>query len=296
MMILTYSWLALSGLLSILAVGLTLQHFAYLGVPHLRRRKHSQYYSVVFWFFSAVSVLLAFIILTPLTLFTQTIGAASTFFTLTWITNLVVIVSLAISAIALRQNFLPNLLEVLKAITRKRDTLVLPVDAKFVLNQPVPFEERRNYEFKEIKGSNPIDTIKNTVDEYAVAFLNSEGGRIFWGIQNDDRLVSGISLVYAERDKLRRLVTEQLNGMQPALDPTRYRIELHPIYDAADATILDRYIVEVVIPEVKSWTPYYTASGETFVMVDGVKKRLGGPALTDWILRRDKQRRSREER
>ena len=51
---------------------------------------------------------------------------------------------------------------------------------QFILNQPVSVEETRHYEFKEIKGRNPVDTIKNTVDEYVVAFLNSEGGRIYW--------------------------------------------------------------------------------------------------------------------
>ena len=46
----------------------------------------------------------------------------------------------------------------------------------------MPFEETRFYEFKEIKGGKPADSITNTADEYAVAFFNREGGRIFWGI------------------------------------------------------------------------------------------------------------------
>lgn len=50
----------------------------------------------------------------------------------------------------------------------------------FVLNRPADIEETRQYEFKEVKGGKPLDTIKNTCDEYVVAFLNSAGGRIFW--------------------------------------------------------------------------------------------------------------------
>jgi len=83
-------------------------------------------------------------------------------------------------------------------------------EQRFVLNHSVPVEETRHYEFKEIKGSNPVDTIKNTADEYVVAFLNSEGGRIYWGIRDSDRIAVGVNLNYKQRDDLRRVVSEKL--------------------------------------------------------------------------------------
>ena len=43
------------------------------------------------------------------------------------------------------------------------------------LTQPVQVEETHHYEFKEIKGINPIDSIQSIADQYVVAFLNSEG-------------------------------------------------------------------------------------------------------------------------
>ena len=51
--------------------------------------------------------------------------------------------------------------------------------ARFTLNEEVQIEENLHFEFKEVRGGNPIATIRQTVDEYAVAFLNSEGGHIF---------------------------------------------------------------------------------------------------------------------
>ena len=53
---------------------------------------------------------------------------------------------------------------------------------KFVLNQPVPFEESLTCEFKEVK-SQPVQAISKVVDEYVVAFLNEAGGSIYWGIE-----------------------------------------------------------------------------------------------------------------
>src|SRR5262245_7542745 len=50
---------------------------------------------------------------------------------------------------------------------------------RFVIARPAEVEETRYCEFKEIKGGRPLDTIKNTCDEYVVAFLNSSGGHSF---------------------------------------------------------------------------------------------------------------------
>lgn len=53
-------------------------------------------------------------------------------------------------------------------------------------NEAVVFDEGRYSEFKEVKGTNPADSIKNTADEYVMAFLDGAGGSIYWGICNDD--------------------------------------------------------------------------------------------------------------
>ena len=103
-------------------------------------------------------------------------------------------------------------------------------DFRFILNQSVPFEETLSYEFKEVKGRNPIDSIKNKVDEYVVAFLNREiQGHIYWGIENSGRTVVGVHLEYKQRDELRRKVTEKLFEIKPAITPSDYQVVLSQI-------------------------------------------------------------------
>ncbi|MDE0317941.1 MAG: putative DNA binding domain-containing protein, partial [Candidatus Poribacteria bacterium] len=97
------------------------------------------------------------------------------------------------------------------------DNLTDPTQVRFVQDQPIPFEETRFYEFKEIRGRNPTDSITNTADEYAVAFLNLEGGRIFWGIRNSDRITVGVLLDERQRDNVRRKVSEKLWGIRPPI-------------------------------------------------------------------------------
>jgi hypothetical protein len=100
--------------------------------------------------------------------------------------------------------------------------------SEFILNRPVLIEETRHFEFKEVRSTaGAVDSIVNASDNYAVAFLNGEGGRVYWGIRNEDRVVVGVRLNYAERDKVRRDVTSKLNQIEPRVDPSRYRLELH---------------------------------------------------------------------
>lgn len=156
--------------------------------------------------------------------------------------------------------------------------------SKFVLGRPVRMDETRHIEFKEVLGKKPVDSIKNAADEYAVAFLNSEGGRIFWGVRDSDGMVIGVTLSAAERDLLRRDVTNKLGSIQPQIDPTQFGLVLHPV--STVDVIENLFVVELVIPRISVRDPFYTSSHEVFVRLDGVKKKLSGPQLTAWIKQR----------
>jgi len=161
-------------------------------------------------------------------------------------------------------------------------------DYTFILNRLVDVEETRHYEFKEVKGSKPLDTIKNTCDEYVVAFLNSSGGRIFWGIRDSDRYAVGVTLSSAERDALRRVVTNQLHQIKPPISPTAYQINLYPVYEdeSCEKQVEDKYVVEVVAPCVFGNDLYSTGSGQVFVKTDSGKKLLSFQEVQDEIRRR----------
>ncbi len=144
---------------------------------------------------------------------------------------------------------------------------------KFVLYQPVDAEETLHCEFKEVKGSNPLGAIKNKVDEYVVAFLNSEGGSIYWGIRDGDRVVVGVNLTYEQQDKLKQVIVEQLTNIKPAVAPSLYRINLHPVQRDHNP-IPDCYVVEVAVPKVSSKFLYFTGGMESFIKTDAGKKKL----------------------
>jgi len=168
------------------------------------------------------------------------------------------------------------------------DGLPPPATTRFVLGEPLEIEETRYYEFKEIGAkANAVRSITSICDEYAVCYLNSEGGRLYWGIRDSDRVVVGVKLSYQERDKIRRDVTCKLAAIEPRIDPTQYKIGFHLVFDEDGDAINDVYVVELIVPNCPASEPYYTGSGDAWAKCDGVKIKLKGTALTDFIRRRD---------
>lgn len=157
--------------------------------------------------------------------------------------------------------------------------------ATYVLNQPVTQEETKFCEFKEVKGTHPVRAIWRIVDQYVVAFLNSEGGRIFWGIRDSDRLVVGVKANYRSRDEIRRTILDKIVRIQPAISPSAYRIIFHPVLENQEP-VPDLFVIEVVVPQPLTRFLYFTADGEVYVKTEAGKKRLSGSEIQDEIIRR----------
>ena len=144
----------------------------------------------------------------------------------------------------------------------------------FVQNQPVRLEETRYVEFKALTSSKPADRIKNTADVYAVSFLNHSGGRILWGIRNEDRVVVGVSLTYQQRDDVRREVAKKLTEIQPSVPAKEFPLEFHPVVDGNSAEVPDLYVVDLTAPRGHASELYATGSGKAFMKTEGGKKEL----------------------
>lgn len=147
---------------------------------------------------------------------------------------------------------------------------------KFILGNRLDFQEDRTCEFKEVKGTNPLSSIKSLADQYAVAFLNagrSQTGSIYWGISDSDQKIIGVRLNSNECDELRRIVTEKLHQITPPIAPTAYRIQLHKISDGKKI-IPELYIVEISVPSSRRTLLFATGSQEVYIKTDAGKKKL----------------------
>lgn len=158
----------------------------------------------------------------------------------------------------------------------------------FILGQPVRLEEARDTEFKEITSQNPVDVIKNAADEYAVAFLNKGklGGSIFWGIR-DSREVVGTRFNYAQRDEIRRQVSNKIGQIQPRIPLSSFHLDFHAVQNADGQEINDLWVCELNIYGGLSTHLYATGSGDVFIKTDGGKKKLDHMQKVVEILRRN---------
>ena len=141
-------------------------------------------------------------------------------------------------------------------------------------------EEDLTHEFKEVKGGNAAKSIQNLVDEYILAFLNSSGGSIFWGIC-DNGIVKSLKLDLTQKDQIRKVINSKINTIEPAIDPTMITVSFHNVSNSENG-----YILEVNIPKSNSEGLFFNSSGNTWVRVNGCKQKLQGVALQDYILQR----------
>mmetsp|Transcript_14188 Transcript_14188/g.19699 ORF Transcript_14188/g.19699 Transcript_14188/m.19699 type:complete len:466 (+) Transcript_14188:204-1601(+) len=143
-------------------------------------------------------------------------------------------------------------------------------------------DEDRRTEYKSLANSNaPERRIGITCNKYVCAFLNSKGGEIFFGIEDDGK-VSGILLNKYQRDTARKDLDYYLNGFNPPVDPDRYSIAFLKVYqnfcgdDLMEMT--DRYVVRVHVrgPSEKenSCTYYQDSKGAAWIRMDGSVTRM----------------------
>ncbi|MYF98372.1 tetratricopeptide repeat protein, partial [Candidatus Poribacteria bacterium] len=169
------------------------------------------------------------------------------------------------------------------ARTTDIDNLTEPIQTRFLLNQPVTFEETLFCEFKEITSEYAARSITDTSDIYAVAFLNRKGGRIFWGVRDSDRFTVGVTLDDSQRENVRRKVSEKLGAIRPPISVEDWHLELHNVYDLQGNIIEDLWVVELLVSPPQRKDVFYTSKGELHVKTEGGKRRLKDTEITEFI-------------
>lgn len=159
--------------------------------------------------------------------------------------------------------------------------------SRYQLGQVVAEEETIVTEFKEVKGGNPLDAIEKRADEYAVAFLNAAvSGKIVWGVRDEDRVVVGVALSANQRDHLRRLVTEKLSSIAPAIPVSAFTLEIIRLDgEASKDPALCVVELKVAAPPLRV-NLYFTQSGDAYIKTEGGRRKLNGPQIQEETMHR----------
>jgi CheY-like chemotaxis protein len=149
---------------------------------------------------------------------------------------------------------------------------------QFVLNQAVSFEESLTCEFKEVKG-HPVQAIGKIVDEYVVAFLNAAGGSLYWGIRDDDRVVTGVSASGKVQDELRQVIGQKTASVAPPIPVELLEVPFHPVRRSAGDLVPDLCVIELRVAKPVEASLFLTGGGEAYRRTIGGTKKLSGAEL-----------------
>lgn len=168
----------------------------------------------------------------------------------------------------------------------------------FVKGERISIKEDYENEFKEfpmnLEGKKRKEKVKDTVVQYVCAFLNGGGGRIFYGIEDENGTVKGVTLLPKERDQLSLDLTNVLKDrVNPKLTTLNYRLEFHDVYTRNTETgetipSKDEYVVEIlVLPPLDPSTVYYEGSHKIWTKFNAQKgEALKNTEITDFIVRK----------
>ncbi|CAM4580341.1 schlafen-like protein 1 [Lepidochelys kempii] len=144
--------------------------------------------------------------------------------------------------------------------------------------------ETRNVEFKRGGGEYLSVTLKHHVRKYVCAFLNSEGGSLFVGVE-DNGFVNGVRCGHKEEDRIRLLIDSLLKGFKPQVFPDAYTLTFIPVVKAEDTGIFLKVIrLSVHLPRQQGELLLYeTDQGEVYLRRDGsIQGPLSGSAIQEW--------------
>ncbi|KAM3829440.1 schlafen-like protein 1 [Vipera latastei] len=145
-------------------------------------------------------------------------------------------------------------------------------------------EETRNVEFKQGSGEYLTTTLKHHLRKYTCAFLNSEGGSLFVGVE-DNGLVRGVKCDHKEEDRIRLLTDSLLKTFKPQVFPTAYTLSFIPVIKAEGTGIFLKVLRLNVHPPKPHAEPllYETDQGEVYLRRDGsIQGPLPGSAIQEW--------------
>ncbi|XP_075439852.1 schlafen-like protein 1, partial [Ascaphus truei] len=144
--------------------------------------------------------------------------------------------------------------------------------------------ETRNVEYKRGPGECMYTTLKEYMRKHVCAFLNSEGGSLYVGVE-DTGVVVGLELDHRDVDRIRVLADSIFKGFRPPVFPESYSLGFIPVVKAGDSGLFLKVMRLTVHPCQQQAEPmlYETDKGKVYLRRDGsVEGPLTGSAVQEW--------------
>lgn len=151
---------------------------------------------------------------------------------------------------------------------------------KYYYKQEVEMFEDINHEFK-----NFTHLEVKTITNYICGFLNSYGGKLYFGINNDG-LVKGIQLSRQDIDQFQIDLDISLRRFQPEIFPDQIVLKFHEVCSDSTKKYIypNKYVVEIEIkPPLDSCDVYINSNWECYIKRSGSLNNLNVPEMIKFM-------------
>ncbi|OMJ90467.1 hypothetical protein SteCoe_7169 [Stentor coeruleus] len=155
----------------------------------------------------------------------------------------------------------------------------------YVLKEELKKYEDRKTEFKSSKNIFRIQNSADIIAPYVSAFLNTEGGILFYGIK-DNGVVEGISLSRKDRDQFTLALDNIFQKFNPQITHEDYQITFKQVKDKNYKDINDLYVIEFRVNKGKKDSVYFTHKNETYIRRDASVSLLKGHDLLEFYTKK----------
>ncbi|XP_013381863.1 schlafen-like protein 1 isoform X2 [Lingula anatina] len=146
--------------------------------------------------------------------------------------------------------------------------------------------ENRVTEFK--LGRGKTRHVSRMVGLYTCAFLNTEGGDLYIGV-DDNGIVQGITCNQRREDQLRQSIDGIIKGMKPEVFPDMYQVDFVPVYNQSGAHVLRDIKVILVQVVLSQCSRLFECKGQVYMRREGSIQRLAPHQIQAWVERKVKE-------
>jgi predicted HTH transcriptional regulator len=102
---------------------------------------------------------------------------------------------------------------------------------------------------------------------YLSAFLNAEGGTLYYGIENNG-VISGVKLTREVRDQYSLALDNAAHSFHPQLTNEDYKLEFKPVLRQSGTVIQGLYVIELTVACGKREEVYLTNKNKAYIKRD----------------------------
>jgi len=156
----------------------------------------------------------------------------------------------------------------------------------FYKNEKISQMESLNFEYKHFACPTILDQQYEILTKLICAFMNTQGGYAFVGIDNTG-IVRGRKMQLEDRNDFKNRITQIVDGFIPKADKDFVNIGFLPVKGRKDSEESnDHYVIKITVKKGEIHEVYCTSQGKSYYRLDGQTRKFDPAEYQTEVLKR----------